>query len=41
MLRMFGLGEGSPAEIGWGTLDESNAGDQDVSAFFSFYAPRS
>lgn len=31
MLRMFGLGEGAPAEIGWGTSDGPSASGQDVS----------
>lgn len=39
MLRMFGLSEGPPAEIGWGTLDDSGTGGQDVSMFSPFMVP--
>jgi cysteinyl-tRNA synthetase len=31
MLRMFGLGEGAPREIGWGVVQEEGEGSADVS----------
>ena len=34
MLRMFGLGEGAPLEIGWGVAEEEGSGQSgDVSEF--------